>query len=145
MQKTRNDLPFSRPGSSLAMAFAALMLFAEASYAMSAPPTDPKVITAADAGKTVSLIVGEQLTVRLDAQPGTGFGWEPDATSTPLLSSKGSTLSGGNIPGGVETQSLTFVARAAGEGNLKLVYRRGWENDVPPAKSFSVTVKIAAH
>ena len=112
---------------------------------MGSAPADPKVITAADAGKTVSLVVGGQLTVQLEAQPGTGCGWEADAASTPLLSFKGSKSSGTNMPGGIEAQSLSFVARSAGEGNLKLVYRRSWEKDVAPAKSFSVAVKISAH
>ncbi len=146
MQRMRHNFTFARSGSGFALAFAALMLFAEAGYAMSAPPADPKMITAADAGKTVSLIVGEQLTVRLDSQPSTGYGWDPDPTSTPLLSRTSTKQAGGgNIPGGAETESLTFVARAAGEGQLKLIYDRPWERDKPPARTFSVTVKIAAH
>lgn len=47
--------------------------------------------------------------------------------------------------GGSGTQTLTFVASKAGEGDLKLIYFRSWEKDTPPAESFTVTVKIAAH
>ncbi len=147
-QRMRHSLAVTGPGRGLALAFAVLMLFAWGSGAMGAS-SDAVVVTAADAGKTVSLAVGQSLIVKLDAQTAsTGFQWEPDAASTPLLSFSSTTQSGAGTPpgmvGGVKTQSLTFVARAAGEGNLKLVFRRWWEKDTPPAKSFSVTVEIAA-
>lgn len=146
--RMRHSLAVTGPGRGLALAFAVLMLFAGGIGATGASAA-PVVVTAADAGKTVALDVGQSLIVKLDAQTAsTGFAWEPDAASTPLLAFSGSTQSKANTPpgmvGGAATQSLTFVARAAGEGELKLVYRRPWEKNTPPARSFSVTVKIAA-
>jgi inhibitor of cysteine peptidase len=138
MQRIRHILAFAAPAAGFALALAALLLFARVS--LSAP--DALLITAADAGTTVSLVVGERLTVKLDAQAGTGFAWQPDPTSTSLLALLGTAYGGASMPGSVESQSLTFVARSAGDGNLKLAYRRPWEKDLVARKSFSVAVRI---
>ena len=142
MHSMRNVLAVAGPAE-FTPALVALMLLVRAGLSMAAPP-DAVVITAADAGRTVSLVVGEKLTVTLDAQPGTGFRWEPAATSTSLLSLSGTTPGGASIPGAVETQSFAFVARSAGAGNLTLVYRRAWGKNAVPSKSFSVAIRIAA-
>jgi inhibitor of cysteine peptidase len=143
MRRKRHVLVFAGRSGGFALALAALLLLAWGGFLMAAP-SDAVEITAADAGKTVMLVVGERLIVKLDAQPGTGFGWEADATSTSLLSFSSTNLGAAGMPGAVETQSLTFLARSAGEGDLKLVYRRAWEKDAVPAKSFSVSVKVTA-
>jgi inhibitor of cysteine peptidase len=98
-----------------------------------------------DAGKTVSLKVGQALEVHLQGQPGTGAGWSVAPGSTNLLKYEGVKSAGGAaMPGGSETQILTFTATAAGTGDLKLEYGRPWEETVPPQKTFSLTVKIGA-
>jgi predicted secreted protein len=139
MQRMRPMLAVTAPAGGFGVVLAALLLSAQVS--LSAPP-DAVVITAADAGKTVALVVGERLTVKLDAQSGTGFAWAPDATSTSLLALLGTTHGRAAMPGSAESQNLTFVARSAGEGNLKLAYRRPWEKDAAAGKGFSVAVRI---
>jgi inhibitor of cysteine peptidase len=134
---------FTPLAARFAPGLAALLLFAAAGFAMTGP-VDDIAIAAADAGKAVALAVGQKLRVTLEAQPGTGFRWQPASTSTPLLSFSGTTLGGASMPGAPETQTLTFVARAPGAGKLTLVYRRAWEKNTPPAKTYSVMVKIAA-
>jgi inhibitor of cysteine peptidase len=141
MHRMRHIFAFAAPAGGLALALTALSLFAR--VAMGAP-ADVVVITIADAGKTVSLVVGERLTVKLDAQPGTGFAWQPEPASTSLLSLLGTAMGGASMPGSVQSQTLTFVAHAPGKGNLKLAYRRPWEKDAVPRQSFSVAVRIAA-
>ena len=133
---------FTRLAARFAPGLAALSLLAATGFAM-AGPADGIAIAAPDAGKTVALAVGQKLRVTLEAQPGTGFRWQPAAASTPLLSFSGTTLGRASIPGAPETQTLVFVARAPGAGKLTLVYRRAWEKNTPPAKTYSVMAKIA--
>jgi predicted secreted protein len=145
LQGMRHSRAFTTLVKGFALAFVVLMLVVWRIDSMGAS-SDSVVVTVADTGKTVSLVVGQSLIVKRDAQKGsTGFEWEPDAASSSLLSLSSIAHGGTSVLGGMEAQSLTFVAISAGEGDLKLVYRGPWEKDTPPAKNFSVTAKIAAH
>ena len=117
-------------------------LFTTGSQAMGAPP-DPLTVTQADAGKSVSLVVGQRLSVHLSEQAGTGYSWITASDSTPLLRFEGaSTKSGATMPGGAEIRVLVYSAAAAGKGTLKIEYLRSWEKDQPPAKTFSIAVTV---
>ena len=45
-----------------------------------------------------------------------------------------------SVPVGYQT--IEFVAKSAGEVLLKLEYRRPWEKDAPPARTFTVTIAV---
>lgn len=136
MRKSRRLL-----GVLVGFAAASLML---AQIAPAADQPSGLALGPADAGRTVTLAVGETLTVGLPSQPGTGYSWQAAENSTPVLTLSGTRQRGANMPGAVETQRLTFVARAPGAGRLRLVYRRPWEKGGVPTKSFTVMVKIVA-
>jgi inhibitor of cysteine peptidase len=97
-----------------------------------------------DAGSTVELRVGDTLEVMLDGNPTTGFSWETAAVDASVLKQLGE-------PGFQPDTSLigsggkfTFRFEAAGSGQtlLRLIYHRPWEKDVPPEKTFEVTVIV---
>ncbi len=104
----------------------------------------------ADSGKTVSAGVGDLVIIELDANPTTGFTWEPqplpkDASLT-LKSKKFETASQRcpEIPpamgqGGVTT--FTYQAVKTGKASITLAYRRPWEKEAKPAKTFAVTIE----
>jgi inhibitor of cysteine peptidase len=124
------------------LAGVALCAQAPAGNAMARTPS-PVSATAEDAGKTISLTTGQSLEVRLQAQPGTGASWSVAPSSTRLLKFEGMKSEGAaDIPGGSETQVLSFTAIAAGKGMLMLDYGRAWEKTAPPQKTFSMTVSI---
>lgn len=141
MKDIRNSCVSMRFCGRSALALWALLFLAGVNSAMAAGST-PVVISAADAGKTVSLALGSRLTVCLEAQPGTGFGWEPDAGSTSLLSLASVAAGHASMPGAGQTQCLSFVAGSSGKGQLDLVYRRPWEKEIALAKRFSIGVKV---
>jgi predicted secreted protein len=125
-----------------ALGAVALIAMAGNGQAMGSPPPAP-TITQADAGKSVTLSVGERLTVHLSAQLGTGYGWAAASDSTPLLKFENSgALGSATMPGGAQTQELVFIAAGAGQGTLKLEYRQPWVKDTPPSKTFSVAVTV---
>lgn len=100
-------------------------------------------LTKADDGKTIALAKKNCLNIHLDTQPSTGYGWSAAMGSTPLLKLKSAEIvKPAAMPGAVQKQELIFCAIHAGEGTLKLDYRRVWEKNVPPAKSFTVSVTI---
>lgn len=105
----------------------------------------PMMITDKDAGKPVTLAVGQELTVTLESNATTGFAWEVAGLNAAVLEQVGepeykAPQSGLVGAGGV--QIFRFKAKAAGQVELKLNYRRAWEKDVPPAKTFTVTVVV---
>jgi inhibitor of cysteine peptidase len=101
-------------------------------------------LTDADAGKTIELQNGNLLVVTLDGNITTGFNWEmvPQTSAVlkqlgePVVTPDSSALgSGGKI-------SLKFQAVKAGQANLTLIYHRSFEKDVPPEKTFEVTILV---
>jgi inhibitor of cysteine peptidase len=101
-------------------------------------------VSEADAGSTVELRVGDTLEVVLDGNPTTGFSWETAAVDASVLKQLGE-------PGFQPDTSLigsggkfTFRFEAVGSGQalLRLIYHRPWEKDVPPEKTFEVTVIV---
>ena len=90
-------------------------------------------------GGSATMQVGGTLTLRLQSSPTTGYGWEfvgleeqDVLTLTERTFKSDSMLLGA---GGVDTFRL--VAAAAGEADFELVYRRAWEPDEPPLKTFT--------
>lgn len=101
-------------------------------------------LTEADAGKTIELQNGNLLVVVLDGNITTGFNWEMVPQTPAVLKQLGepevnpdsSALgAGGKI-------SLKFQAVQTGQVNLTLIYHRSFEKDVPPEKTYEVTVLV---
>lgn len=114
--------------------------------APSGPP--PAVVTAADAGARVHLSPGQQLLVRLLANPATGFEWElltfPDQS---VLIPDGSRMveSAEQKAGSeeVRTQELRFVAQGPGATRVVLEYLVPGQPNASGNTSFSFDVEVA--
>jgi inhibitor of cysteine peptidase len=104
-------------------------------------------LTDSDNGSTVRLAKGGQLIVALQSNPSTGFSWyvgeragpELELVGEPRFVPAGSTTPVVGAPG---TQVFTFKASGAGTVQMVLEYKRSFEPNVPPAKTFSLTVEI---
>jgi inhibitor of cysteine peptidase len=97
-----------------------------------------------DAGRTVQLSVGGTLEVVLEGNPTTGYLWEVAAGETAIIKQVGESQFKPNTsalgsPGKV---TLRFTGVAAGQTVLKLIYYRPFEKNVPPSKTFEVTVVV---
>lgn len=93
---------------------------------------------------SVSLHVGDGLRVLLSSNPSTGYSWQPSANSDAVLQA-GSVhvaVPPGAKPGTGGVATLTFTARSAGKDQLVLAYRRPWEKDTAPAKSYTLDVTV---
>jgi len=102
------------------------------------------VLSEQDAGKTIHLLKGERLVVTLEGNPTTGYTWEMAQTDEIVLSIAGEPefKADSNLIGAGGKISLVFKAEFDGQQDLKLVYHRPWEKDVPPEKTFEVTVVV---
>jgi C1A family cysteine protease len=159
---TRRDL-LRVVGVLLVFCIAALALSTSAvSSSPPSGPTPPTEITlgAEDQGRRVQLKEGDVLVVSLEANPSTGYAWAVD--QAPLAAQEQGILvqtaeefqtretgpspgagASEQLPllGAPQNQILRFQAAQAGETTLKLVYRRPWEEDLPPLDQFSLDVE----
>jgi len=109
------------------------------------PASPPQAtLTDQDAGKAITLKVGDTLLVSLEGNITTGYTWEMVAADTAILAQQGDAAYApeSNLVGAPGLIRLTFKATAAGHQALNLVYHRPWEKDVKPLKTIAFDVTV---
>ncbi len=109
----------------------------------------------ADNGKTVRLARGGTVIVALQSNPSTGFSWYAGEMAGPELKLSGEPTfvpptSTSPVVGAAGTQVFTFVTTDVGMPppgtpavvQVALEYKRGFEPNTPPEKTFKFTVEI---
>lgn len=107
----------------------------------------PVQLTAADVGRHIDLRLGQEIEVRLEANPTTGYRWQMVREAPAVLDSLAAETyapapAAPRVVGGGGTMRWRFRAARAGHDSLQLVYRRPWEPDSPPAQTFSCEVTV---
>lgn len=110
-------------------------------------PPEPVQLTAADIGRHIDLQLGQEIEVRLEANPTTGFRWQmvraaPAVLDSLARDSYAPAPAAPGVLGGGGTVRWRFRAARAGQDSLRLVYRRPWEQDNAPAQTFSCEVIV---
>jgi inhibitor of cysteine peptidase len=118
--------------------------FMDAVWLCISVPEAAVTLTEEDAGSTVELRVGDTMEVVLDGNPTTGFSWETAAIDESVLKQLGETgfEPHSSLIGSGGKFTFRFQAVASGQTLLRLVYHRSWETEVPPEKTFQVTVVV---
>lgn len=100
-------------------------------------------LDAADSMSEVSLGVGDQLDVSLEANPTTGYSWElgPLPDGLELVSSEFEEP-GGSLVGAPGMQLFVFDVVGAGSGILRFEYVRVFDDPVVPAEVVEYVVTI---
>ena len=104
-------------------------------------------ITEQSANSIVEMSAGDILEVTLTGNPSTGFLWEPLAVDTAVIKQKGEWrfVPDNDTPGFVGSPgklTMHFEAVGLGQEMLRLIYRRPFEPDIPPAQTFEITVVV---
>jgi inhibitor of cysteine peptidase len=102
-------------------------------------------LTAADAGSTVNMRVGETLEISLEGNPTTGYTWELSPDQQDLLVQDGQTQFKADTTllgsGGLVT--LQFKPLGQGTAELKLIYHRTFEPpQASPLRTFTIKVVV---
>ncbi len=107
------------------------------------PPT-PTIVSEQDAGTTITLKTGDTFLIKLDGNITTGFNWIPAPQDPVLLNQVGETevTPESDKIGAPGKIVLRFKAVGQGQTLLHLDYKRSWETDVAPEKTFEVTVVV---
>lgn len=118
-------------------------------FGMAQSSPDSLTITERDNKGNFQIARGGILTVKLEANPGTGYAWHVVRNDPRLLKPIGESVfepklvdPRKKIVGAPEDQVFGFRAQGKGSNTLSLEYRRLWEKEVAPLKTFSVTVQI---
>ena len=96
-----------------------------------------------DNGREVTLAVGEAVELSLPENRTTGFHWELKAKGGPvceLVEDEFEPATGPPGKGGVHRWQ--FRAVRAGSGEIELQYRRHWEENAAPARTYQVSVRV---
>jgi inhibitor of cysteine peptidase len=116
--------------------------------ARAAEPAEPPIVTVTivDQGKIVELKPGQKLQVTLDSNRTTGFSWSLESIDAKILQQAGEPVylpeSKHEVVGGKGTESWLFTAIAPGEQPMRFLYRRPFEPNISPARTFAFTVRI---
>jgi inhibitor of cysteine peptidase len=99
----------------------------------------------ADNGRTIQLSVGQTVTISLEANASTGYTWEIKDLNQSIVQQVGQMeyKAGSQMPGAPGTATFRFRAMSPGQTTLTLIYHRPWEQNVPPAKTFSIQVAVS--
>jgi inhibitor of cysteine peptidase len=137
-----------RIGLTIVALFSFLVNFT-AGFGMAQSSPDSLTITERDNKGNFQIARGGILTVKLGANPGTGYAWHIVINNPRLLKPIGESVfepklvdPRKKIVGAPEDQVFGFRAQGKGSNTLSLEYRRIWEKEVAPLKTFSVTVQI---
>jgi len=107
--------------------------------------TKPVYLTGTDDSRTVTLTKGQRVTISLEANPTTGYQWELAECDSSILAPQGEPkYTAPRTPpiGSGGQESWRFRAMAKGKTELRLVYRRSWEDKSEPGRTFAATVVV---
>jgi inhibitor of cysteine peptidase len=99
-------------------------------------------------GTGVDMRVGQELILRLDSNPSTGYHWDVIEGIGAILEQSGESQyhPSGSLedmsPGGGGVEIFRFQASAAGQTELVLAYRRPWEQG-EPNKKYTLEVRVS--
>jgi inhibitor of cysteine peptidase len=100
-------------------------------------------ISAAENGQTLVVPAGELLELALPENPGTGFAWQLRAADTAHYALRSDTFEG--LPGGIGQGGIRhwqFATLQPGRDSIELQYRRPWETNQAPARTYTVNLHI---
>jgi inhibitor of cysteine peptidase len=145
-QTTTITIPSPLKPSTLLTTGAVVALLAIAAIALTQMEETPAVSASVgpdEAGSAIALEIGGELTIALPANPSTGYGWTVSAIDPAVVIQKGEPefAAQSNLTGAGGTMTFRFIAAGAGESELRLEYRRPWE-DAEPFDTFQVTVNV---
>ncbi len=96
-----------------------------------------------DRGSTVQVLVGQQVDIALVANPSTGYGWELSELDESVLVLESESLHvDSDLEGAPGVSTFRVVATGSGEVEVRLNYRRPWEEGVEPIDSFVLELVV---
>jgi len=99
-------------------------------------------------GTTQQIKKGEAMSITLESNPSTGYSWYAAISNIAVLAQMGEpeytapAESSTPMVGAAGAQTFLFQATEIGSTTITLEYKRGWETDVAPEKTITITVEV---
>jgi inhibitor of cysteine peptidase len=122
-------------------------LFRVLAVVKAAAPRRSVTLEEPDNGSQIFLTQGERLFVKLPSSPTTGYGWTVARNAVSVLQPVGDPRFEAPekaLPGASGYQIFEFRIVAGGASSLAMVYRRPFEKDQPPARTWAIFLSAAA-
>jgi predicted secreted protein len=102
-------------------------------------------LTQADSGSTITLHPDDTLEIVLQGNPTTGYTWEVKPGSEALLKQQGEAVftPDSKALGSEGRITFRFDVVAEGKGSLVLLYRRTFEQEIKPLRTFGIRVVVS--
>jgi len=98
-----------------------------------------------DNGTTVNLSIDDPFEIDLAGNASTGYIWQVlpfDSTVIKQVGTPSSKVNNDDRVGSSSVKTYRFITVADGETNLKFVYRRRWEENEIPTKTFEMKIVV---
>lgn len=102
-------------------------------------------LTVRDKSTELNLTKGDEFELKMEMRAGTGFSWQVAKSDEAVLKLKDKPSierPDKQKPGGLQLQVFRFRAEAVGVTELELHYRRPFEKDKPPEKTYKITLRV---
>jgi len=101
-------------------------------------------LTGQESGRSVDVPVGEVVSIALRGNPTTGYAWELVDIDRAVLAPdpEPAYVADSPLSGAGGKYIFRFSAHAVGTSAVKLLYRRSWEEGVPPLQRFELKVTV---
>lgn len=101
-------------------------------------------LTEKDNGAVLKVQPGDQIAVTVPGNPTTGYTWELAAIRVDILEPElePEYVKDSTLPGAGGKLTFRFTARSQGYTKVILAHRRTWEKDMPPVKTFEITMDV---
>jgi len=101
-------------------------------------------LTGQESGRSVDVPVGEVVAITLAGNPTTGYAWELADVDRAVLAPdpEPAYVADSQLSGAGGKYTFRLSARAVGSSAVTLVYRRPWEEGVPPLQRFELQVTV---
>jgi inhibitor of cysteine peptidase len=100
-------------------------------------------------GSVQQLSVEDIMAVTLESNPSTGYGWFAASSNPDVVAQTGenqyeapSSSTNEPVVGAPGKETIYLKATSAGTATITLEYKRGWETDVSPEKTLTITVEV---
>ncbi len=95
-----------------------------------------------DNGRTIQIPLNTPFEIELEGNPTTGYQWQAALYDSTVIKSLGEPKyqSEAKVPGEGGIYTFKFQSVNSGETDLKLVYRRPFEPDAEPVRTFTLHV-----
>lgn len=107
------------------------------------PEPVPLTLRAGDSGRTVEVVPGQAIVIRLESNPGTGYEWAIGPLDEDVVAEETHEfVVDSDADGEPGEDVIRFRAVDTGRTDLRLSYRRPWETDAEPLGTFLLDVVV---